>query len=65
MTRCACGRSCTQGAPYAALRHPDAKPDAGLDFRHYVDLARAAEAAQFDLIFLADGVGTRGENVDF
>ncbi|OCS49688.1 LLM class flavin-dependent oxidoreductase [Ralstonia pickettii] len=53
------------GHHIAAWRHPDAKADAGIDFRHYVDLARAAEAAKFDLIFLADGVGTRGENVDF
>ncbi|MRS97587.1 NtaA/DmoA family FMN-dependent monooxygenase [Ralstonia pickettii] len=53
------------GHHIAAWRHPDAKADAGIDFRHYVDLAREAEAAKFDLIFLADGVGTRGENVDF
>lgn len=53
------------GHHIAAWRHPDAKADAGIDFQHYVALARAAEAAKFDLIFLADGVGTRGENVDF
>jgi FMN-dependent oxidoreductase (nitrilotriacetate monooxygenase family) len=30
-----------------------------------VQLAQAAEAAKFDLVFLADGSGTRGDNVDF
>ncbi|SEK39741.1 FMN-dependent oxidoreductase, nitrilotriacetate monooxygenase family [Variovorax sp. YR750] len=53
------------GHHIAAWRHPEAKADAGIDFRHYIELAQAAEAAKFDLIFLADGVGTRGDNVDF
>ena len=47
------------GHHIAAWRHPEAKADAGIDFRHYIELAQAAEAAKFDLIFLADGVGTR------
>ncbi|SOE71566.1 FMN-dependent oxidoreductase, nitrilotriacetate monooxygenase family [Burkholderia sp. OK233] len=53
------------GHHIAAWRHPEAQADAGVNFRHYVQLAQAAEAAKFDLIFLADGVGTRGDNVDF
>jgi FMN-dependent oxidoreductase (nitrilotriacetate monooxygenase family) len=53
------------GHHIAAWRHPDAKADAGIDFHHYVELARAAEAAKFDLVFLADGVGTRGTDIDF
>lgn len=53
------------GHHIAAWRHPDTQANAGIDFRHYVALARAAEAAKFDLIFLADGVGTRGEDVAF
>ncbi|WER48362.1 LLM class flavin-dependent oxidoreductase [Cupriavidus sp. WKF15] len=53
------------GHHIAAWRHPEAKADAGIDFQHYVALAQAAEAAKFDLIFLADGVGTRGDNVEF
>ncbi|XAH25308.1 LLM class flavin-dependent oxidoreductase [Xylophilus sp. GW821-FHT01B05] len=53
------------GHHIAAWRHPDAKADAGVDFRHYVALAQAAEAAKFDLVFLADGVGTRGDDVEF
>ncbi|HEY1608654.1 MAG TPA: LLM class flavin-dependent oxidoreductase [Paraburkholderia sp.] len=53
------------GHHIAAWRHPHALADAGSNFRHYVQLAQAAEAAKFDLVFLADGSGTRGDNVDF
>lgn len=53
------------GHHIAAWRHPDSHAEAGRDFRHYVQLAQAAEAAKFDLIFLADGSGTRGDNVEF
>ncbi|WP_104655763.1 LLM class flavin-dependent oxidoreductase [Ralstonia insidiosa] len=53
------------GHHIAAWRHPDTQANAGIDFQHYVALARAAEAAKFDLIFLADGVGTRGDDVAF
>jgi alkanesulfonate monooxygenase SsuD/methylene tetrahydromethanopterin reductase-like flavin-dependent oxidoreductase (luciferase family) len=53
------------GHHIAAWRHPEAQADAGVNFRHYVKLAQAAEAAKFDLLFLADGVGTRGDNVEF
>jgi FMN-dependent oxidoreductase (nitrilotriacetate monooxygenase family) len=53
------------GHHVAAWRHPHAAADAGSNFRHYVQLAQAAEAAKFDLVFLADGSGTRGDNVDF
>lgn len=50
------------GHHLAAWRHPDAVRGAGLDIHHYRALAQAAEAARFDLIFLADGVGTRGSD---
>jgi N-acetyl-S-(2-succino)cysteine monooxygenase len=53
------------GHHIAAWRHPDAQADAGVNFGHYTQLALAAEAAKFDLIFLADGSGTRGDNVEF
>jgi FMN-dependent oxidoreductase (nitrilotriacetate monooxygenase family) len=53
------------GHHIAAWRHPRAQADAGVNFRHYAQLAQAAEAAKFDLVFLADGVGTRGDDVDF
>lgn len=48
------------GHHIAAWRHPLAQADAGSNFGHYVELAQIAEAAKFDLIFMADGVGTRG-----
>ncbi|MEJ2802889.1 LLM class flavin-dependent oxidoreductase [Comamonadaceae bacterium PP-2] len=50
------------GHHVAAWRHPEAQADAGANFSHYVQLAQAAEAAKFDLIFMADGVGTRSDN---
>ena len=53
------------GHHVAAWRHPHALADAGSNFRHYAQLAQAAEAAKFDLVFLADGSGTRGDDVDF
>ncbi|MGE8506133.1 MAG: LLM class flavin-dependent oxidoreductase, partial [Paraburkholderia terricola] len=53
------------GHHIAAWRHPNAQADAGVNFRHYVQLAKLAETAKFDLVFLADGAGTRGDNVEF
>ncbi|WP_144109551.1 LLM class flavin-dependent oxidoreductase [Paraburkholderia sp. BCC1886] len=53
------------GHHIAAWRHPQSQADAGVQFRHYVKLAQTAEAAKFDLVFLADGVGTRGDDVEF
>jgi N-acetyl-S-(2-succino)cysteine monooxygenase len=50
------------GHHIAAWRHPHAIADAGSNFRHYTQLAQAAEAAKFDLLFLADGSGTRGDD---
>lgn len=47
------------GHHIAGWRHPGAQADAGQNFRHYVDLARKAEAAKFDAVFLADSVGVR------
>ena len=52
------------GHRVAAWRHPDAKADAGIDPGHYRRLAQVAEAAKFDLIFLADGVSIRGDDID-
>jgi FMN-dependent oxidoreductase (nitrilotriacetate monooxygenase family) len=44
----------------AAWRLPESDPAAGLDFRHYVRLARLAESAKFDSIFFADGSVAQG-----
>ncbi|CAM4041798.1 Nitrilotriacetate monooxygenase [Bordetella tumbae] len=52
------------GHHIAAWRHPDAQADAGVNFKHYVELARRAEAAKFDAVFLADSVGVRNRNID-
>jgi FMN-dependent oxidoreductase (nitrilotriacetate monooxygenase family) len=38
----------------ASWRHPDADPNAGLDFEAYRRVAQTAEAAKFDLLFVAD-----------
>ncbi|MEP7456446.1 LLM class flavin-dependent oxidoreductase [Phyllobacterium sp. SB3] len=52
------------GHHIAAWRHPQAQADAGSNFAHYAELARIAESAKFDLIFVADGVGTRGTDTE-
>jgi N-acetyl-S-(2-succino)cysteine monooxygenase len=46
----------------AAWRHPDAEPDLGLNFAQYKKMVQIAEAAKFDMLFLADGVAVR-ENI--
>ena len=51
------------GHHIAGWRHPQAQADAGVNFRHYVQLAQKAEAAKFDAVFLADGVAVRSENL--
>ncbi|WP_375456680.1 LLM class flavin-dependent oxidoreductase [uncultured Methylobacterium sp.] len=52
------------GHHVAAWRHPASQADAGIDPAHYRRLAQVAEAAKFDLIFLADGVSIRGDDID-
>jgi FMN-dependent oxidoreductase (nitrilotriacetate monooxygenase family) len=52
------------GHHVAAWRHPSSDADAGVNAAHYRQLARTAEAAKFDLIFLADGVSIRGDDLD-
>ncbi|WP_310633763.1 LLM class flavin-dependent oxidoreductase [Paraburkholderia sp.] len=44
------------GHHLAAWRLPDAQADAGLDIRAWIELARVAEAACFDTLFVADSV---------
>ena len=44
------------GHHVAAWRHPDVPADAGLDIQHYRHLAKVAEGACFDAIFVADSV---------
>lgn len=47
------------GHHVAAWKHPEAQIDAGTNIDHYLDLARMAEAARFDFIFLADALAVR------
>ncbi len=47
------------GYHLGAWRHPGV-PEAGtLDFRYFLETARIAERAKFDMVFLADGIGIR------
>jgi FMN-dependent oxidoreductase (nitrilotriacetate monooxygenase family) len=50
------------GHHVAAWRHKDAS--VGVNFENYVQLAQLAEAAKFDAIFFADGVGVRLKDVE-
>jgi N-acetyl-S-(2-succino)cysteine monooxygenase len=52
------------GHHVAAWRHPQSQADAGVNFRHYVELARTAERAKFDAMFLADSLAVRDQNVE-
>jgi len=52
------------GHHVAAWRHPKSEADAGVTFRHYVELARTAERAKFDRMFLADSLAVRDQSVE-
>src|SRR5690606_587513 len=47
------------GHHLAAWRHPEAQADAGVNFRHFVDVARTAERGLFDMLFSADSPTAR------
>ncbi|TJU99848.1 MAG: LLM class flavin-dependent oxidoreductase, partial [Mesorhizobium sp.] len=51
------------GHHIAAWRHPKAHVTAGIDIDHYIQLARTAEAAKFDMIFCEDAAGLREANI--
>jgi FMN-dependent oxidoreductase (nitrilotriacetate monooxygenase family) len=53
----------TDGHHIAAWRHPKAQRDATASIDHFLHLARLAELAKFDAVFLADSVGVRDRNV--
>jgi FMN-dependent oxidoreductase (nitrilotriacetate monooxygenase family) len=50
------------GHHIAAWRHPDVPVGAEVDFKEYVRVARLAEAAKFDAVFVADGVAVNLES---
>jgi N-acetyl-S-(2-succino)cysteine monooxygenase len=52
------------GHHVASWRHPQSQADAGINFPHYMEIARTAERAKFDMIFLADNVGVRQAHMD-
>jgi alkanesulfonate monooxygenase len=52
------------GHHVASWRHPRADAEAHVSLKHYVEIARTAERAKFDMIFLADGVATRQADIE-
>lgn len=48
----------------ATWRHPDVDPTAALKIDHFIECARIAEDAKFDVLFLADILGIRGDGVE-
>jgi len=52
------------GHHVASWRHPRAQADAGINFKHYVEIAQTAERAKFDLVFLADNICVREANME-
>jgi FMN-dependent oxidoreductase (nitrilotriacetate monooxygenase family) len=51
----------SRGHHEASWRHPGTSPRALTDVDYYIDLARRAEAAKFDSIFLADQLALGGD----
>ncbi len=47
------------GYHLGAWRHPDVPAAGPLDWRYFLNTARLAEKAMFDMVFLADGIGIR------
>jgi alkanesulfonate monooxygenase len=52
------------GNHVAAWLHPATQIDAGSNVEHYIAIAKTAERAKFDLVFLADAVATRDGNLE-
>ncbi|MFJ9556049.1 LLM class flavin-dependent oxidoreductase [Nocardiopsis sp. NPDC101807] len=50
------------GYHVGAWRHPEVPSDAGVNIRHYVELARTAERGLFDFLFLPDSAAMRGKD---
>lgn len=50
------------GYHVAAWRHPDVPAGGALDYRYFLANAQKAEAAKFDMIFFADGLGIRAQD---
>jgi FMN-dependent oxidoreductase (nitrilotriacetate monooxygenase family) len=52
------------GHHVASWRHPKAQADAGVNFRHYVEIAQTAERGKFDMVFLADNACVREASME-
>jgi FMN-dependent oxidoreductase (nitrilotriacetate monooxygenase family) len=52
------------GHHVASWRHPRAQADAGINFRHYVEVAQTAERGKFDMVFLADNACVREASME-
>ena len=52
------------GHHVTSWRHPDAQADAGVNVHHWVEMARLAERAKFDMIFFADSAQSREGHMD-
>ena len=52
------------GHHVASWRHPQSQADAGINFKHYVEIAQTAERGKFDMIFLADNIGVREAHIE-
>lgn len=48
----------------ASWRHRTAQADAGINFKHYADIAKTAERAKFHILFLADNIGVRDAKLE-
>lgn len=44
------------GHHIASWRHPEAQADAGVNFPHFIDMAKTAERGKFDMLFSADSL---------
>lgn len=51
------------GGHAASWRHPDSPADGAINIERYVEWAQIAEAAKFDLVFLADNLGLKDADV--
>src|SRR3954471_17910616 len=52
------------GHHVASWRHPGSRADEGVHFKSYVEMARTAEAAKFDMIFFADTPAVRVAKIE-
>lgn len=52
------------GHHVASWRHPRAQRDAHINIEHYIEIARTAERAKFDMIFLADALSVRDAHIE-